>query len=68
MDNARLDMRPFLGGATFTFFDLRRVMLERPGLMGEILKGVFGLLAEGAVGPVSPAKVFPAGESRTLSG
>jgi zearalenone synthase (highly reducing iterative type I polyketide synthase) len=62
MDNARLEMRPFLEGATFTFFDLRRVMLERPELMGEILKGVFGLLAEGAVRLVSPVKVFPAGE------
>ncbi|EAQ86894.1 hypothetical protein CHGG_08147 [Chaetomium globosum CBS 148.51] len=62
MDNARLEMKPFLEGATFTFFDLRRVMLDRPELMGEILEGVFGLLKEGAVKPVSPVKVFPAGE------
>ncbi|KAH6851192.1 PKS01 highly reducing polyketide synthase [Chaetomium sp. MPI-CAGE-AT-0009] len=62
MDNGRLEMRPFLGERTFTFFDLRKVMLERPALMGEILKGVFGLLREGAVRPVSPVVVFPAGE------
>ncbi|KAK3297911.1 PKS01 highly reducing polyketide synthase [Chaetomium fimeti] len=62
MDNGRLEMKPFLREATFTFFDLRKVMLERPALMGEILKGVFGLLREGAVTPVSPMEVFPAGE------
>ncbi|KAK4042013.1 PKS01 highly reducing polyketide synthase [Parachaetomium inaequale] len=62
LDNARLEMRPFLEGGTFTFFDLRRVMLERPGVMGEIMQGVFGLLREGVVRPVSPVAVFPAGE------
>jgi zearalenone synthase (highly reducing iterative type I polyketide synthase) len=62
LDNARLEMRPFLEGGTFTFFDLRIIMLERPGVMGEIMQGVFGLLREGVVRPVSPVAVFPVGE------
>ncbi|KAL2195758.1 PKS01 highly reducing polyketide synthase [Corynascus similis CBS 632.67] len=62
LDNARLEMRPFLKEATFSFFDLRRMMLERPALMGEIMGEVFALLREGVLRPVRPIAVFPAGQ------
>jgi NADPH:quinone reductase-like Zn-dependent oxidoreductase/NADP-dependent 3-hydroxy acid dehydrogenase YdfG/aryl carrier-like protein len=63
LDNARLDMRPFLHERTFTFFDLKRIMQqENPELMGEIMRGVFDLQRRHITRPVDPIAVFGAAE------
>ncbi|KAJ5403181.1 hypothetical protein N7509_003052 [Penicillium cosmopolitanum] len=59
LGNMRLDMRPFLQDAKFVFFNLNRVMKERPELMNEILSGAMALLSSGATHPVQPLTVYP---------
>jgi zearalenone synthase (highly reducing iterative type I polyketide synthase) len=60
--NARLDMAPFLRGATFTSFDLKRVAQESAEVMADIMQGVFDLQRKGITKPVTPIITFPAGE------
>nr|ACM42412.1 PKS01 highly reducing polyketide synthase [Floropilus chiversii] len=62
LDNSSLDMRPFLKETTFTFFDLKKVMQQRPDLMGEIMRGVFDLQRQGITRPINPVAAFPASE------
>lgn len=59
LGNMRLDMRPFLQDAKFAFFNLNRVMKERPELMNEALSGAMALLSSGATRPVQPLTVYP---------
>lgn len=57
--NMRLDMRPFLQDAKFAFFNLNRVMKERPEMMNKALSGAMALLSSGATRPVQPLTVYP---------
>jgi len=62
MGNTRLEMRPFLQDATFTFFNLEHVMKERPELMATIMNGAFDLLRRGITKLVSPVVSYPISE------
>lgn len=62
LGNSRLDMRPFSGSTTFTFFDINRIIRERRDIMGEIMEGVFKMQREGTTGPVTPLSVYPISE------
>lgn len=59
LDNTGLEMRPFLQDATFTFFNLKHVMIANPQLMAEIIEGTFNFLRQGISRPVSPVTVYP---------
>lgn len=59
LGNMRLDMRPFLQDAKFAFFNLNRVLKERPELTNETLKETMALLSSGATRPVYPLTVYP---------
>ncbi|KID74173.1 Reducing polyketide synthase hmp8 [Metarhizium brunneum] len=62
LDNARLDMKPFLQDATFVFFNLNRVQKERPDLMGEALRETMALVRSGALKPATPLTSYPASQ------
>ena len=62
MVNARLEMRPFLQDASFTFFNLQHIMTKRPELMKEILENAFDFLRRGITKPVSPIVTYPISE------
>ncbi|KAK4695141.1 hypothetical protein P7C71_g2555, partial [Lecanoromycetidae sp. Uapishka_2] len=63
LSNTGLDMRPFLQDASFTFFNLKHVMDEKPDLMAEIINGTFDFLCRGIIKPVSPINVYPISEA-----
>ncbi|CAN8104989.1 unnamed protein product [Discula destructiva] len=62
INNARLDMRPLLQGASFHFFDIKRIALEKPDIMAEIVKGTFELQRKGVTRPIMPLVTYPARE------
>lgn len=62
LGNARLDMRPLMQNASFHFFDVKRIALERPDLLGEIMRGSFDLLRRGITKPIEPLVTYPASE------
>lgn len=57
--NTRLEMRPFLQDATFSFFNLKNVMTNRPKVMIKVINGTFDLLRRGITRPVLPLTVYP---------
>ena len=59
LSNTGLDMLPFLQGASFTSFNLKHIMAEKPSLMSQILDGTFDLLRYGIIRPVSPINSYP---------
>ena len=59
MDNTGLEMRPFARDATFSFLNVKNVMVEKPSLMAEILKGTFDLFRQGVCQPVTPVTTYP---------
>jgi NADPH:quinone reductase-like Zn-dependent oxidoreductase/NADP-dependent 3-hydroxy acid dehydrogenase YdfG/aryl carrier-like protein len=59
LGNARLDMKPFLQDATFTFFNLKRIAEERADLMGEVMRGIFDLQRKGITRPITPLVAYP---------
>jgi NADPH:quinone reductase-like Zn-dependent oxidoreductase/NAD(P)-dependent dehydrogenase (short-subunit alcohol dehydrogenase family)/aryl carrier-like protein len=59
LGNTRLDMRPFLQDATFSFFNLNHIERERPDLMSEIIRGAFDLQRRGITKPITPLVVYP---------
>ena len=61
-NNLGLDMRPFMQDATFSFFNLSRMMKERPAIVRELLDGVFELIEKGVLKPVSPMTAYPISE------
>lgn len=63
LSNSGLDMRPFLQDASFTFFNLKHVMVDKPDLMDEILNGTFDFFRRGIVKPLSPINVYPISEA-----
>ncbi len=56
--NTRLDMRPFIQDATFSFLNLQHVTTARPDLMAAILEGTFDLLRKKVTRPVYPLTTF----------
>lgn len=62
VDNTRLDMRPFRQGATFSFFDLKAIWDDRPGLMAEIVRGTEPFLTKGIIKPATPLLTHPISE------
>lgn len=62
LGNSRLDMKPFNGSTTFTFFDINRIIRERRDIMGEIMEGVFEMQSRGITSPVAPLAVYPASD------
>ncbi|KIW12217.1 hypothetical protein PV08_09493 [Exophiala spinifera] len=59
LGNTRLDMRPFIQDATFSFLNLQHVTNARPELMATILQGTFDLLRRKVTRPVFPLTAFP---------
>ena len=51
-------MRTFSRGATFLFFNLKNVMMDRPKLIAEGFKGAFDLLGRGITRPILPLTVY----------
>ena len=62
MQNSRLEMRPFLRDASFTFINIQHIMTERPELMVKIIDDTFDYLRRGITKPALPVTVFPISE------
>lgn len=52
MDNGRIPMGLFNENLTFSSVDLDRMMVERPGLVADMLAAIAGLMREGVVTPL----------------
>jgi len=63
LDNSRLDMKPFIQDATFTFFNLNHIETSRPDIMSEIIEGAFDFIRRGITRPVEPLVVFPVSDA-----
>lgn len=62
VSNTRLDMKPFMANATFTFFNLVTVMEEMPDEAGKMFTAVHDLIRQGTLtAPVSLTS-YPMGE------
>lgn len=59
VDNTRLDMRPFMRGASFSYFNLKDIWDGQLELMSEIVKGMTPYLADGIVKPADPLVAYP---------
>jgi NADPH:quinone reductase-like Zn-dependent oxidoreductase/aryl carrier-like protein len=62
LGNARLDMKPFLQHASFTFFDLKHIAQERPDMLADIMRETFELQRKGITWPVKPIVAYPISE------
>jgi NADPH:quinone reductase-like Zn-dependent oxidoreductase/NADP-dependent 3-hydroxy acid dehydrogenase YdfG/aryl carrier-like protein len=62
LGNTRLDMRPFVRDATFSFFNLHNIQRERPKLMADIIGGAFDFYRRGITTTVSPLTTYPISE------
>lgn len=62
LDNARLDMRPFLLDTTFASLNLEHIGTKLPGMMGNIFEGAMAFIRAGATKPVSPVTVYSISE------
>lgn len=65
MGNSRLDMRPLMQNASFSFFDVKRIALERSDIMADIISGTFELQKKGITRPISPLVTYPASDVET---
>ncbi|KAJ5273172.1 polyketide synthase [Penicillium angulare] len=59
LGNTRLDMRPFIRDATFTFINLNHLERDRPRLMAEILHSSMDLINAGITKPIYPVTDYP---------
>jgi acyl transferase domain-containing protein len=70
LENAQLGVRPFLKGLSFSLVDLRAMLLKRPEQLGQLLREVLALVAQGTLTPL-PHRTFPVAEAaeafRTMS-
>lgn len=57
--NTRLDMRPFMKDATFSFINLNRLERERPKVMSEVLHSTMDLVKAGVSKSVHPLTTYP---------
>lgn len=67
LNNAGLDMRPFLQDATFSFLNLANVAEKEPETLSMTMNSAFALLREGVTRPVQPLEVFAVSEVSTLT-
>ncbi len=58
-NNFGLDMRPFTQDATFSFFNLSRMMKESPKVVHSLLEDTFHLIRKGVLKPIAPLTLFP---------
>ncbi|KAM0800892.1 putative polyketide synthase [Usnea florida] len=58
-NNFRLDMRPFMQDATFSFFNLSRMMKQSPSVVEALLASTFDLIRKKIIKPIAPLTVFP---------
>lgn len=56
--NYGLDMRPFMQDATFSFFNLSRMMDESPKVVNSLLESTFNLIRQGVLEPIAPLTSF----------
>ena len=59
LDNTELDMRPFLKGASYKFFNLNQLEKDRPDIMGKIITGTFEFQRRNITRPITPVKIHP---------
>ncbi|KAL6719039.1 hypothetical protein ACLMJK_003274 [Lecanora helva] len=59
LDNTELDMRPFLQGASYTFFNLNQFERDRPDVMAKIIAGTFDFQRRKITRPITPVKIYP---------
>lgn len=59
LGNTRLDMRPFIRDATFTFINLNHLERDRPKLMSEILHSSMDLIKAGILKSIYPVTDYP---------
>ena len=59
LGNTRLDMRPFIRDATFTFINLNHLERDRPKLMSEILHSSMDLIKAGVLKSIYPVTDYP---------
>ena len=57
-NNFGLDMQPFLQDATFSFFNLSRMMKESPKVVNNLLKNTFHLIRKSILKPIAPLTTF----------
>lgn len=62
LSNSSLEMRPFIQDASFTFINLKHVMVGNPLLLTKIMNGAFDYVRQGVTRPVSPITVYPISE------
>ncbi|KAL8830784.1 MAG: hypothetical protein Q9191_001239 [Dirinaria sp. TL-2023a] len=62
LSNSSLEMRPFIQDASFTFINLKHVMVGNPLLLAKIMNGAFDYVRQGVTRPVSPINVYPVSE------
>lgn len=61
-DNMRLDMRPFIKSATFTFLDIANLINDDPAALGDALDQVFQLMQRDILHVPYPLTVYPVGK------
>lgn len=59
LDNTELDMRPFLKGASYKFFNLNQLEIERPDILGKVMTGTFDFQRRKITRPITPVKIYP---------
>ncbi|KAH6659151.1 hypothetical protein BKA67DRAFT_543724 [Truncatella angustata] len=63
--NSSLDMRPLIRDATFSFFNVSRMIREAPEVVNELLDSTFALLQDGVLKPIEPLTIFPISDIET---
>ena len=59
LNNTELDMRPFLQGASYTFYNINQIEKERPDMMGKIITETFEFQRRKITRPITPLKTYP---------
>ncbi len=57
-ENKQIGLRPFLRNLSFSLVDLRSMMLDEPARVGELLRELMAMFAEGRLKPI-PTRAFP---------
>lgn len=59
IDNTRLDMRPFMRGASFSYFNIKDMIDNQPELMSQVVQGTTPYLTAGIIKPANPLIAYP---------
>jgi zearalenone synthase (highly reducing iterative type I polyketide synthase) len=57
--NTRLDMRPFIRDATFSFINLNHLERDKPKVMADVLNNSMDLVKAGFTKPIYPVTTYP---------